>query len=96
MRSARPVTDISGCATFGEGGRGWAGKFGNDTVDGDGAGRGDAGEELDMLEFGGVRPDDRMGSDEPVSKDAAVAAAATLKKMRYLKKRKEISFYSPE
>jgi hypothetical protein len=64
--------------------------LGNDTLDGDEAGRGDTGEELDMLGFGGVRPEDRMGSDEPVSKDAAVAAAATLKRMRYFRTRKRV------
>jgi len=29
-------------------------------------------------EIGGARPEDRMGSDEPVRREAAVAAAATL------------------
>jgi hypothetical protein len=28
---------------------------------------------------GGARPEERMGSEDPVSKEAAVAAAATLK-----------------
>jgi len=52
--------------------------LGNDALDGDEVGRGDSGED----DVGGARPDDRMGSDEPVSKDAAVAAAATLREMR--------------
>jgi hypothetical protein len=55
--------------------------LGNDVLDGDEIGRGDPGED-DTLGFGGARPDDRMGSDEPVSRDAAVAAAATLGRMR--------------
>ena len=35
-----------------------------------------------------------MGSDEPVSKDAAVAAAATLRRMKYFKKRKGICHFA--
>ena len=31
-----------------------------------------------MLGCGGAKPDDKIGSEEPVSRDAAVAAAATL------------------
>lgn len=35
---------------------------------------------------GGANPDDKIGSDDPVSKEAAVAAAATLQKTKVNKK----------
>jgi hypothetical protein len=44
-------------------------------------GRGEEGEEEEELvesDVGGARPDESIGSDEPVSREAAVAAAATL------------------
>jgi len=34
----------------------------------------------EVMGGGGASPDDRIGSDEPVSREAAVAAAATLDK----------------
>ncbi len=35
--------------------------------------------EVELLTVGGVAPEGRTGSDDPVSSEAAVAAAATLK-----------------
>lgn len=46
------------------------------------------GEAWEEGEEGGTRPDDAMGSADPVRRDAAVAAAATLKKIVFF----EVSF----
>jgi hypothetical protein len=35
--------------------------------------------------LGGARPEDKIGSDDPVKRDAAVAAATTLEKKERIK-----------
>ena len=71
IRSARLVAEMSGAIRGGKGGGGYAGTGGIEIGDGGGG--------LGCL-CGGASPDDRIGSDDPVSREAAVAAAATLRK----------------